>query len=53
MVRKTSYMFIRRPAHWMEAVIFKKTTNEEAWVGPGRLPGSISGVSDHGAREVD
>jgi len=43
MVRKTSYMFIAGPP-LVEAVIFKKTTNEE--LGGPDVHGSISGVSD-------
>jgi acetyl-CoA carboxylase carboxyltransferase component len=43
MVRKTSYMFIAGPP-LVEAVIFKKTTNEE--LGGPDVHGAISGVSD-------
>jgi acetyl-CoA carboxylase carboxyltransferase component len=43
MVRKTSYMFIAGPP-LVEAVIFKKTNNEE--LGGPDVHGSISGVSD-------
>ena len=43
MVRKTSYMFIAGPP-LVEAVVFKKTTNEE--LGGSDVHGAISGVSD-------
>jgi acetyl-CoA carboxylase carboxyltransferase component len=43
MVAKTSYMFIAGPP-LVEAVVFKKTTNDELG-GPG-VHGTISGVSD-------
>jgi len=43
MVRNTSYMFIAGPP-LVEAVIFKKTTNEE--LGGPAVHGTISGVSD-------
>ena len=43
MVRKTSYMFIAGPP-LVEAVVFKKTTNEE--LGGTEVHGAISGVSD-------
>lgn len=43
MVAKTSYMFIAGPP-LVEAVVFKKTTNDELG-GPG-IHGTISGVSD-------
>jgi acetyl-CoA carboxylase carboxyltransferase component len=43
MVEKTSYMFIAGPP-LVEAVIFKKTTNEE--LGGPAIHGRVSGVSD-------
>ena len=43
MVDKTSYMFIAGPP-LVEAVVFKKTTNEE--LGGPAIHGSVSGVSD-------
>jgi acetyl-CoA carboxylase carboxyltransferase component len=43
MVEKTSYMFVAGPP-LVEAVVFKKTTNEE--LGGPAIHGKISGVSD-------
>jgi methylmalonyl-CoA decarboxylase subunit alpha len=43
MVAKTSYMFIAGPP-LVEAVVFKKTTNEE--LGGPHIHGTVSGVSD-------